>query len=59
MQINKYLLKKIKTTNVNNLPISKNTQTRLVYTFADTNIDAVSFINDEKRFDGDEIHPQR
>lgn len=25
----------------------------------DTNIDAVSFINDEKRFDGDEIHPQR
>lgn len=28
-------------------------------TLADTNIDAVSFINDENRFDGDEIHPQR
>lgn len=41
------------------VPISKNSQTRLVYTFADTNIDAFSFIKDEKGFDGDEIHPQR
>lgn len=40
-------------------PFLKILKPPLVYTFADTNIDAVSFINDENRFDGDEIHPQR
>lgn len=53
------ILKNSKNTKVNHIPISKITQTSLYTLLQIPKNDAFSFINDEKRFDGDEIHSQR